>query len=647
MKSRFSFVSAWVLSLAIAFTLTLAGCGGNSNPPIPNSTPSPTPNAAPSATAVSPTSATAGAADTPITVTGSSFVSGSVVNFNSAALSTTFVSGTQLNATIPAAALASGSNAVITVTNPGGTTSSALAFTVKNPAPTVTSATMNAGNTQVTVSGSGFVKSSLVEMDGAAIQTNFGSSTSLFGVATFTSGSHVFSVSNPGPGGGNSAGVSVTIGSQISAVPTAAVWRPNTAHGFRLYTNGSGVTATADQGSFLSQTWSFDSQGGDYFNSYLAPSAAGTYHVTSSVANDPSATAFTSVVVDPNAPIFSTGGKPASSHKNFFTATLLGNNTILIAGGDNGTAGNELLNTATGTFGAAAAFLTPRMQQTANVLINGATSGDVLFCGGVDKNGTLLKSCELYDPSTNTMHPGPNMGSARKNAVAVMLQSGKILIAGGDVGGPTAEVYDAVAGTFTATGPMAIRRFLAAGVLLASGKVLVTGGDNPDPAVAAAVASSELYDPATNSWTSTGSMVHAREGHILLLLPDGRVAAASQLSGTSGGAPIPVIEAYDPATGKFSVLAVLQLTRTGYATWITPTGKIGVYGGTNSFEFQASAEICDPAIGQCVFSDTASTGRDGAIGMATPLGTVYMVGGATAANTQSTPVTSPVDVFNQ
>jgi hypothetical protein len=90
------------------------------------------PNPAPTLTSISPTSATAGDPQTTITLTGSSFVSGSTADFNGTAITTTFVSATQLTAVIPAADLTTAGTESITVVTagPGGGASAAQTFTV-------------------------------------------------------------------------------------------------------------------------------------------------------------------------------------------------------------------------------------------------------------------------------------------------------------------------------------------------------------------------------------------------------------------------------------------------------------------------------------------------------------------------------------
>ena len=89
-------------------------------------------NPLPTVSAISPTSAVAGAAAFPLTIAGSGFIAGSVVDWNGTPLTTTYVSGTQLTATVTAADVAAAGAASVTVQNPapGGGASAAVAFTI-------------------------------------------------------------------------------------------------------------------------------------------------------------------------------------------------------------------------------------------------------------------------------------------------------------------------------------------------------------------------------------------------------------------------------------------------------------------------------------------------------------------------------------
>ncbi len=129
-------------------TVTVQGAGG--------------PNPAPVATSLSPSSASAGSAGFNLTVNGSGFVTSSVVRWNGAERATTFLSATQIRATIAAADVASAANVSVTVFTPapGGGTSAPLTFTIGQgqtpPAPQLTvSATTVAPGGTVTVTLTG------------------------------------------------------------------------------------------------------------------------------------------------------------------------------------------------------------------------------------------------------------------------------------------------------------------------------------------------------------------------------------------------------------------------------------------------------------------------------------------------------------
>jgi subtilisin family serine protease len=102
--------------------------------------PAPTPNPAPDIATIAPTSTAAGGAQFALTVNGSNFVPGSVVRWNGADRPTTYVSATQLTATIAASLIASAGSASVTVFNPapGGGTSSAAQFTISQASQTIT-----------------------------------------------------------------------------------------------------------------------------------------------------------------------------------------------------------------------------------------------------------------------------------------------------------------------------------------------------------------------------------------------------------------------------------------------------------------------------------------------------------------------------
>ena len=194
-------------------------------------------NPAPSLTSMTPSQATAGAADTTVTLTGAKFVKTSIGKFNGVALTTTFVSATQLSVVVKAAQLKTAGKFKVAVTTPkpGGGTSNSLTFTVGNPTPTLTAispsqALAGSGNVTISLTGTGFVAASKVLLNGAALTTTFVSTTKLSAVILASKLTlpidYDISVSNAAPGGGTTASLTFTV---INPTPTLTSISPDTA----------------------------------------------------------------------------------------------------------------------------------------------------------------------------------------------------------------------------------------------------------------------------------------------------------------------------------------------------------------------------------------------------------------------------------
>src|SRR6266487_1919339 len=183
-----------------------------------------------------------------------------------------------------------------------------------------------------------------------------------------------------------------------------------------------------------------------------------------------------------------------------------------------------------------------------------APNGKV-FCAGPTQATRYLDVTGTGDWSSvgNSNYGTRNWGSA------VMYDDGKVLIMGGSPCGfystscttyptATAEIIDLNSPNpaWTYTGSMVTGgRKLHNATLLPDGKVLVTGGSRgtesannapTDPAYA-----SELWDPATGTWTTMASLTRARAYHsTAVLLPDGRILSAD------GEQVAPSAEIYSP-----------------------------------------------------------------------------------------------------
>jgi alpha-tubulin suppressor-like RCC1 family protein len=260
------------------------------------------------------------------------------------------------------------------------------------------------------------------------------------------------------------------------------------------------------------------------------------------------------------------------------TATLLPDGTVFVKGGW-GTAGapfsgaNKLFFPLSGTFSdLISGTIGGRTGHSATLL----ASGLLLLAGGeFDTNGA-----ELYDPASRASAPTGGMVAVRYSHSATLLPSGRVLIVGGAQSVPQqavlgdAEEYDPTTGIFIPLGAtLRPRGPRHCATLLPNGKVLLTGSDFD--------AVAEIFDPATRTFSPTGTMNVGRHGHTATLLQSGLVLI------TGGGDDR--AELYDPATGAFRFTGQMSESRSGHSATLLPDGTVLVAGGTTS-----SAEIYHP-----------------------------------------------------
>jgi N-acetylneuraminic acid mutarotase len=285
-----------------------------------------------------------------------------------------------------------------------------------------------------------------------------------------------------------------------------------------------------------------------------------------------------------------------------------------------------------------------RRQATATLL----PDGEVLVAGGCcTSKGQGLNTSELYNPATGTWTLTGSMNHARYGHTATLLPDGQVLVAGGACNGTaygcdagsflsnqtSAELYNPATGTWTKTGSMHVGRMLHTATLLHNGTVLVSGGFiQCDDDFCSDTATAEIYDPATGKWALTGHMLAAREQHTATLLNSGLVLVTGGLNegGFSSGAfELSGAELYDPATGTWTATQPMAAKRYGHVAALLTNGWVLVAGGhsTPGGAETASAQIFEPSRGIWVTPGAMGTPRASGTATALPDGQVLVTGG--------------------
>ena len=159
--------------------------------------------------------------------------------------------------------------------------------------------------------------------------------------------------------------------------------------------------------------------------------------------------------------------------------------------------------------------------------------GRVALVGGA---GPVVSA---YDPCTQETQVIGVVPSANLFAARAQLADGRILVAGGigTNGQPSAEafVFDPATAIATALPPMAVPRLGAAAARRADGKIMVTGGiDTTSFADVAAFfgaieATTELYDPVTNTFVAGPNMPEPKAFHTASVLNNNQILVAGGL----------------------------------------------------------------------------------------------------------------------
>lgn len=207
----------------------------------------------------------------------------------------------------------------------------------------------------------------------------------------------------------------------------------------------------------------------------------------------------------------------------------------------------------------------------------------------------------LGQPDTAAPLPAALLGPRAADVVCDVGGGDRLLVGGAGNERFRFRTLDSEAGP-----AMNLPRGLPAAARLNDGRYLFTGGAD---GAGAALADCEIYDPATDTFTTVASMGSVRAGHAAATMPDGRVLVAG---GTTNFADLQIAitnvlntaEVYDPATDTWAAAANIGGRRLVPALTALSTGDMLICGGVEvtllfgipiAVASTAKAQLYDPA----------------------------------------------------
>jgi len=240
---------------------------------------------------------------------------------------------------------------------------------------------------------------------------------------------------------------------------------------------------------------------------------------------------------------------------------------------------------------------------------DGPQPNQLYVVGGRDQQQEPLDTVEMFDTWHGRWRTCPSMLSRRAGCSAAVLPDGRLMVVGGyDEGGiaegllATCEVFDPVSQTWELQSATLARARWGHGCASLHGLVFTVGGCSlppgapPDEALMETLRNCEVYNPATNAWTSCAELHVARAGARVVTMGDRYLAAVGGCDDVFGRAELlPTVELFDTQTGRWSLLEPqLSMPRTTAGVAPLDDRQILIIGGS---PVESSGEVyCVPEL---------------------------------------------------
>ena len=425
--------------------------------------------------------------------------------------------------------------------------------------------------------------------------------------------------------------------------------------------NGGSVVATAELYDPAARTWTATGSMGAARQAQSAVLLGNGKALVIGGETAANAPIISTELFDPAAGTWSTTGALTDARYNAAAVKLFDGKVLVTAGTGNVDVldTTEIYDPTGGTWTKLASLLAGPLDQANVTLLNDANHS-VLLTGGEDDNSGLTLS-ELYTPGTQTWAlTAQQMNVARTTHSAALLADGTVLVAGG-FNGPglkpdgikavtwpappvvavlsSYEIFNPSNGTWTAPAPRQPRHHHTATLISSNGKVLVTGGMDP---AGTPLATAQLYDPATRTWSAVPNMSVARANHTATAISATQVLVVGGNSDAAGTTVTNTAQVYDSSSNTWTLPTTLSVAR----KWHTATliaGHVVIAGG-NSGGASAitTTELFDTTAHTWATGNPMNTARQNHTATLLKNGSVLVAGGLSTGTT----VLNTSEVFN-
>jgi N-acetylneuraminic acid mutarotase len=264
--------------------------------------------------------------------------------------------------------------------------------------------------------------------------------------------------------------------------------------------------------------------------------------------------------------------------------------------------------------------------------------GNVYISGGYPGDRIPVDTVAIYSPGTNTWAHGPSLPIALHHAMSATV-NGKLYVIGGEylgAGTGLPSIYldtvfelDPRIGQWVAKALMPTGRS-GGGAAVVNGKIYVAGGRPPQGSDFA------VYDPSIDRWTVLPD-VPTQRNHLGVAAIDGKIyVAGGRFGGGFNSERTPALEVFDPATNTWSTRAPMLSPRGGVAS-VEANGCLFIIGGEGEYEdargLSVENEAYDPRNDSWIRLSPMPTPTHGLVGGAFVNGVIHLPGGSVTQGT--------------